>query len=315
MSSEFRNQAEEALKKAEEAEKNSEYPRLGKASYTELSNALTELAEAVEAPATEPRAENAFEIKRARRIDRLKRKAAYLRVEAAKADCRSHDIGRCIPFGQPILVGHHSERGHRNAIAKMRRASDKAHELYNLAQAAENSASRAESNYTISSDDPTAIEKLKAKLSSLEREKEGLKQINVLVKKNDVDGLKAMGLSEQTILKLFNPQFSYERPGVPAWRITNLSSNMRRVRDRIAEIERLHTDSEIVEITANDFKVFEDTADNRICFKFDGKPEESVRSQLKSNGFKWSPSRGLWVRQLNTAGRYAAISLAKAFLA
>lgn len=32
---------------------------------------------------------------------------------------------------------------------------------------------------------------------------------------------------------------------------------------------------------------------------------------LKRNGFKWSPSRGAWVRQLNNAGIYAASQVRK----
>ncbi|MCY1286291.1 hypothetical protein D9M70_352600 [compost metagenome] len=41
-------------------------------------------------------------------------------------------------------------------------------------------------------------------------------------------------------------------------------------------------------------------------FIFPGKPDEQTRTLLKSQAFKWSPSRGAWVRQLNNAGRWAA---------
>lgn len=304
-----RTQAAEALKKADEAERNSEYPRLGKAAYTELSQALNDLATTLEAPATLPKAENAYEIKKARRIDRLRRKAAYCRVEAAQADCRSHDIGRNIPFGQPILVGHHSERGHRNAIEKMRRARDRASALLKMAEAADNSANAAEKNYAVSSDDPQAVTKLRHKLSAMEKQRDQYKEINRLVRKNDTEGLKAMGLSEQAIHKLFNPQFSYQGQGVPAWELTNLGANIRRVKDRIEQLSA--TPLERVAFSGLGFELFEDATDNRICFQFEGKPEEKVRTTLKQHGFKWSPSRGLWVRMLNDAARYAAKEIAK----
>lgn len=53
--------------------------------------------------------------------DRADRNAAYAERKAAEADTlhdRSRAITDGIPFGQPILVGHHSERGHRNALDK-----------------------------------------------------------------------------------------------------------------------------------------------------------------------------------------------------
>lgn len=46
--------------------------------------------------------------------------------------------------------------------------------------------------------------------------------------------------------------------------------------------------------------------DNRVQFVFDGKPDEDVRSILKRHAFKWSPSRGAWVRQASGNGLFAA---------
>jgi len=53
-------------------------------------------------------------------------------------------------------------------------------------------------------------------------------------------------------------------------------------------------------------------ADNRCQFIFDGKPDEETRRILKSNAFKWSPSRTAWVRQLTGNGRFAARYVMKA---
>ena len=47
-------------------------------------------------------------------------------------------------------------------------------------------------------------------------------------------------------------------------------------------------------------------ADGRYQFVFDGKPADGVRTILKSNGFKWSPSRGAWVRQVTTNAKHSA---------
>lgn len=52
----------------------------------------------------------------------------------------------------------------------------------------------------------------------------------------------------------------------------------------------------------------EDTDENRVMFLFEGKPDEATRQLLKTNGFKWSPSRDgkPWVRHLNNAGLWHA---------
>ena len=42
--------------------------------------------------------------------------------------------------------------------------------------------------------------------------------------------------------------------------------------------------------------------DNRIQIFFDEKPEGDIRQELKSNGFKWAPSKNAWQRQLNENG-------------
>jgi hypothetical protein len=41
-------------------------------------------------------------------------------------------------------------------------------------------------------------------------------------------------------------------------------------------------------------------------FIFPGVPSDEVRTLLKSNGFRWSPTNKAWMRQLNGAGQYAA---------
>ena len=38
---------------------------------------------------------------------------------------------------------------------------------------------------------------------------------------------------------------------------------------------------------------------NRLQIYFEGKPDATVRDELKSNGFRWSPKAEAWQRQLN----------------
>ena len=76
-------------------------------------------------------------------------------------------MSRVIPFGQPILVGHHSEKSDRayrgritNKFQKSFEESEKAKKLKGRAFAAEN-------NTSISSDNPNAVELLKEKLVTI----------------------------------------------------------------------------------------------------------------------------------------------------
>ncbi len=55
------------------------------------------------------------------RIDRFEQRAASAQAESAAASHAAHEIMRLIPPGQPILVGHHSERRHRRDLDKIDR--------------------------------------------------------------------------------------------------------------------------------------------------------------------------------------------------
>ena len=76
------------------------------------------------------------------------KKAEKLKLKAAKCEAISinyyltvKSIGDVIPFGQPILVGHHSEKRHRRDIEKIHNNMDKS---VNALKEAENAESRAE---------------------------------------------------------------------------------------------------------------------------------------------------------------------------
>lgn len=76
----------------------------------------------------------------AERAERLDARAEKLDAASDAAWKRGEEIGKHIPFGQPILVGHHSERGHRKALATIEASGRKAVELGKEADAAARSA-------------------------------------------------------------------------------------------------------------------------------------------------------------------------------
>jgi hypothetical protein len=80
---------------------------------------------------------------------------------------------------------------------------------------------------------------------------------------------------------------------------------VRRIKKRIEELKNKSS------ISAEDGWAFDggrvemNTEYNRIQIFFDGKPDEEVRKELKSRGFRWAPSVKAWQRQLNSNGLYA----------
>lgn len=87
--------------------------------YTEVDpDALTPMEER-EADRTE-RAEA--------RADRLESRATSKKIESEAAYKGAKDIAKHIPFGQPILVGHHSEKRHRRDLEKIERGYRKSFE-------------------------------------------------------------------------------------------------------------------------------------------------------------------------------------------
>ena len=247
---------------------------------------------------------NWYEQKQADRRERYAERAEKLR-DVARGEFRKADLSEevsRIPFGQPILVGHHSEGRHRrtierahNAMGRGIEAGEKAGEL----EARANTVNRA-----ISSDDPDAVDKLREKVAKLKANQERMKAANKLVRKKDTAGLVAM-FDEKVAGGLMSPDFC-GRLGFPSYALTNNNANIRRIEQRIAELEQAAETEPAEDIEGDGWTLREDTDENRVMFEFDGKPPAETRAMLKSHGFKWSPSRVAWVRMLNNAGRFAA---------
>jgi hypothetical protein len=251
---------------------------------------------------------NAYEMKQGARKQRLLERAERIRGLSEASYRRARRIMDMIPFGQPILVGHHSERHARRDQDRIHNGIGKSIELGKYADDLER---RAEAVGTagISSDDPDAIGKLREKLSKLEALQAKMKAGNKAIRAKDDDALRALGFDESQIAKLKTPDFC-GRIGFPDYALTNNNGNMRRIRERIAQLESASTAGD-KEVEGAGYTLREDTTENRVMFLFPGKPPADVRDLLKSWGFRWSPTRSAWVRFLNDSGRVAAQCVAE----
>lgn len=262
--------------------------------------------------------------RRASRIARLQERAAAKKEEAAAAFRRADQIANVIPMGQPILVGHHSEKRHRKDLARIDNGMRRGIEATKEATELERRASAAATNEAISSDDPDALNKLRVKLAKLESERARYKDINAILRtvklraRKDgvaweplaISALVDLKLSEGLARDLVTPDFA-GRVGIPDYQITNTGAEVRRLEKRIAELEsRAARSASAAPERYGDIRVEE--SENRVRVYFPGKPSEAIRSRLKSAGFRWSPSEGAWQRMASEGAWFHARTIAKA---
>lgn len=252
---------------------------------------------------------NPYEQKQEERRARYEERAEQAKAEAQRRFTADNAIVGAIPMGQPILVGHHSERRHRRDLARAEAHRRAGVEALDKAEYYERKAAGV-GRAGVSSDDPEAVGKLREKLAHLEANQAKMIAVNKCVRKNDREGLRALGLTEQAIEGAFTPDFC-GRSGFPSYALTNNSGNMRRIRERIAQLEanagRETKETEIAPaVGAPGLRVVQNAEANRVQLFFDAKPSEEVRSEMKARGFRWSPMAGAWQRHLNNAGIFAA---------
>lgn len=252
---------------------------------------------------------NDYEAKQEARRERYEARAAKAERESKQASEHAHQMAGVIPFGQPILVGHHSEARHRAHIKRtdqaMRKAvdSDKKAGYY---------AGKAASVGTggISADDPDAGDKLKTKLANREKMQADMKAINKIVRKHKTfeDRYAAVieaGYSASVAQNASEPDFM-KQVGFPSYALSNNNAEIRRLKKRIAE-QAQAADRDDNEIEGSDYTMRQDADENRVMFEFPGKPDAETRKVLKQNGFKWSPSRTAWVRKWTGNAEFSAM--------
>jgi len=165
----------------------------------------------------------------------------------------------------------------------------------------------------ISADDPNAIPKLQDNLAGLEKSQKNMKAVNAYYRKNKtLDG--CPHLSTEQIQKLTADMANRwhgrvaTQPYEP-YKLINNNADINRIKSRIEELtQRSNTDYPDWQFNGGTVK--SNTQDNRLQILFDEKPDADLRTELKRNGFKWSPTAGAWQRQLNHNAFFAANGIA-----
>lgn len=237
------------------------------------------------------------------RYEELARKADH---QASADSQRAHDMAQVIPFGQPVLVGHHSEGRDRRYRARIGQTMDRAIEASKKADYYREKAAGVGSA-GVSGDDPEAIQKLELELSTMRRLQDRMKKANRVIRANldkgrdaQVSALIDVGFEPAEAEAIMTPN-CYGGVGFERYQLSNNNANMKRIELRIKELRAI-AELVTVERQGDGFTYREDTEENRVMFIFEGKPDADMRERLKGRGFKWSPTRGAWVRQMTANG-------------
>lgn len=253
-----------------------------------------------------------FEQRRAARAARLSKRAARLAEEGAAKIERARKMAGVIPFGQPIHVGHHSERQDERFRKKIHETFRSGYETTKAAERAARRASLAAESQAISSDDPMAIEKLRAKLADEEATHALHVKGNAIIRKYGADesgAVRAMleiGIPPADVQQAMTHHFG---PKPTGFFTQNSAANIRRIKDRIKYLSE-HRSGAATPETIGEIEIFEE--DNRTKMRFPGKPSDTIRARLKSSGFRWSPTTGTWQKMSSGQALYEARVIANA---
>ena len=234
------------------------------------------------------------------RRERLESKLAKREALAGKrrdaanaAFVSAHSIAENIPLGQPILVGHHSERRMRGLYDGLARKMDAGCESAKIADlhASKAAGIREQLDRSIFSDDPDAVEAIQARIAELEAKQEVMKTANKICRnmktteEEKIASLRGLypGISENSIHEMLHPTYSYERPGFPPYALANNNSNIIRLRKRIEEIQR-HNDRKEAADKSGGIAI---SGEDFVSITFAEKPEYGIIRDLKSAGFRW----------------------------
>jgi hypothetical protein len=248
-------------------------------------------------------APNPYEDKVAAKKERYKQLADKKKAESESRFEQAHRMSSAIPLGQPILVGHYSEKSDRNYRDRIEQNYKKAIELDNQADYYSKKAQTVGTG-GISQDDPEAITKLQKKIQELENENGIMKYHNSLMRKgHETEAMNILNNDLKSELDKYT-KFSNSKGLFPTFVLSNNTSKIRQAKERINSLQKRATQEYNV-VKKTGYSVIEDPDMNRLQIKFDGIPAESVRNALKSNGFRWSPTNGVWQSYLNNRSKYA----------
>jgi len=167
--------------------------------------------------------------------------------------------------------------------------------------------------------DADAQERLRTRIAKAEQSQARMKAVNAAIRRYAKAGRDAQlaalfrlwpALTPNAACKLLEPDFC-GRIGFPDYLLRNNNAKIRRLKQRLAAIERDQAAHTTEAEGVSGIRMEDAPADNRVRLFFPGKPDQSVRTLLKRSGFRWAPSIGCWQAYRNPASIRLAQSMAE----
>ena len=203
-----------------------------------------------------------------RRAERRKDWADSRKAKAEQSFGSAQSIASCIPLGQPILVGHHSEKRHRRDLERIDSAMRRGIESEKMASEHLSKAAGIESalDRSIFSDDENAVEALEKKIVELEAQRDRNTETNKAIRR-----------------KLKTGQI------VPAYVNSNLGGRIRQAKQRILAIKNAEVGKAKAEAAGG---VLVSGSGDYCTVSFSEYPGREKVDAMKAAGFHWGS--GAW---------------------
>lgn len=148
-----------------------------------------------------------------------------------------------------------------------------------------------------------------------------MKTANAIIRsKKDVTArlVKEAGLTQEQAEKIQQKDFA-GRIGFPSYKLTNNNANIKRLQDRVNMLTKKANAHQEVANTGKEEKysfqggeILVNYPADRVQLLFDSIPGSDIRTTLKKNGYKWSPTNSAWQRKITPQAISNAIYLMKA---
>ncbi|MCX7335481.1 MAG: DUF3560 domain-containing protein [Hyphomicrobiales bacterium] len=228
------------------------------------------------------------------RLERREEWADKARAASTAAYQASHRATDGIPFGQPVLVGHHSEGAHRRALARSDSAMSRACERSKMAERHDGAAVNLGHalDVTIFSDDDNAADAIRARITAREAERARIVALNKLIRRElkagplPPDFLARIGATDSERAAILSNARCWGSPVFGAYVTSNLSGRISADKKRLEAIEYQATRHAAAEAAPGGVSI-QGEADY-VAITFADKPARDVLDALKAAGFHWS---------------------------
>jgi hypothetical protein len=152
------------------------------------------------------------------------------------------------------------------------------------------------------------LERQKAYLAKLKDNHEKMKEANRIIRsgKNVQERLSKIQFEGAGIKSWWKKDLA-EGKGFQTWALSNNLANIKRVEQRVIELERkaAAVGREEPKLPIENGYIIKNREEDRLQIMFDDVPDANIRTALKKNGYRWSPKQKAWQRKLTSNALYS----------